>query len=262
MPVAPPRRATPQSTNVVAYLRVSTEEQATSGLGLDAQRTAINAEATRRGWTVVGLYEDAGVSASRKARPGLDAALAALSRGEAHALVVMKLDRLARSLTGYAKIVERAEREGWSLDVLDGIDGRTSMGNAMRGMAVVFAELERGLIGQRTREALTAARARGQRLGGPRTMPDEVRARIVALREQGTTLQAIADALNADGVPTAQGGARWYKSTVAAALRSVALDEDAAARRADWPPPPTMPISSRCLDPDGSTPTTARGERP
>jgi len=110
------RRRVVDRTQVVTYRRVSTEEQALSGLGLDAQEAAIEAAAAGRGWTVVAGFVDAGVSGSRPPaeRPGLAAALDALAGGEAGALVVAKLDRLSRSLLNMAQLMDRSSREGWA----------------------------------------------------------------------------------------------------------------------------------------------------
>src|SRR4051812_22324091 len=89
----------------VGYVRVSTSEQADSGLGLQAQRSAIKAEAKRRGWALVGIEEDAGASGKSMAgRAGLEAALALVESGQAEALVVAKLDRLSRSLLDFAAL--------------------------------------------------------------------------------------------------------------------------------------------------------------
>jgi DNA invertase Pin-like site-specific DNA recombinase len=77
-----------------------------------------------------------------------------------------------------------------------------------------FAQLERRRIGQRTREALAAKKAAGVRLGRPPTLPQAVVRRIERQRARGDSLRKIADALNHSGVPTAQGGARWYAATV------------------------------------------------
>jgi DNA invertase Pin-like site-specific DNA recombinase len=87
--------------SVVGYIRVSTAEQADSGAGLEAQRAAITAEAERRGWQLVHVFEDAGASGkSLSGRQGLQEALQAVEEGQAQALVVAKLDRLSRSLLG------------------------------------------------------------------------------------------------------------------------------------------------------------------
>jgi DNA invertase Pin-like site-specific DNA recombinase len=87
------------------------------------------------------------------------------------------------------------------------------------------AEAEREVIGQRTSAALLAKRERGEHVGRRSSLPAEVVERIVREREAGATLQAIADQLNADGVPTGQkAGGRWYRSTVRAVLSSQAAD--------------------------------------
>jgi len=221
-----------QALAVVGYVRVSTEDQADSGAGLAAQKSAIALEADRRGWRLLAIHEDAGISGKAMAnRPALAAALAAVEAGEADALVVAKLDRLSRSMLDAATLLERAGREGWALVVLDlGIDLTTPAGEAMAGMAAVFSQFERKLIAQRTKAAMAAKRAAGARFGRPRQLPVAVVERIVSDRAAGSTLQAIADALEAEDVATAQGGARWYPATVAAVLRSGALDVDAATR--------------------------------
>jgi DNA invertase Pin-like site-specific DNA recombinase len=207
------RRAT---TDVLGYVRVSTAEQADSGAGLAAQRATIADECHRRGWHLVGIQEDAGASGkSMNGRPALAAALAALDRGDAGALVVAKLDRLSRSVVDAAGLLDRAQRHSWALVACDlGVDTTTPAGEAMANVMASFAQLERRLIGQRTRDALAAKRAAGVRLGRPPMLPDAVVARIVDERAGGTGWSAIARGLEADGVPTAQGGARWYPATV------------------------------------------------
>jgi len=212
------RKPTPDRTAVIGYVRVSTDEQAQSGAGLAAQRSTIEAECERRGWRLENVYEDAGVSGkSTTGRPALAEALGALESGSVGALVVAKLDRLTRSVQDAAALLERAHRGGWALVALDlGVDTTTPAGEAMANVMATFAQLERRLIGQRTREALAAKRAQGVRLGRPRSLPDEVVSRIVILHDQGESWSAIARALDADAVPTAQGGARWYPATVRA----------------------------------------------
>jgi DNA invertase Pin-like site-specific DNA recombinase len=88
----------------------------------------------------------------------------------------------------------------------------------MANVLATFAQFERRLIGQRTREAPAQKRAQGVRLGRPRTLSAAVRRRIHKSRAAGDTLTAIAEALNREGVPTAQGGLRWHASTVRAVL--------------------------------------------
>jgi len=215
----------PVIKRVIGYVRVSTAEQDVSGLGCNAQSKAISSEAEGRGWEL-DIVEDRGFSASSLNRPGVQQALAILSVGEAQALVVAKLDRLSRSLLDFAGLMERAQEEGWVIIALDlGLDMSTPSGELMGNVMASFALYERRLIGQRTRDALAAARAGGTRLGGPRLVSDVLRARIVALKDEGATLQSIADTFNEEQVPTVKGGAKWYASTVRAVLRSVEIDE-------------------------------------
>ena len=208
---------------VLAYVRVSTSEQASSGAGLEAQRRAIIAECERRGWHLVETVEDAGYSARDLRRPGIQEALRALERGEASALVVAKLDRLSRSMLDFSKLMAKATREHCVLVALDvAVDTSTPSGEAMANMLATFSQFERRLISQRTKEALAVKKASGVRLGRPPTLPKAVVRRIQRQRARGDTLRKIADDLNAAGVPTAQGGAQWYAATVRHVLHRTA----------------------------------------
>jgi DNA invertase Pin-like site-specific DNA recombinase len=215
-------RPSAPSTTVVAYVRVSTEEQADSRLGLESQRAAIAAECERRGWTLVETFEDAAASGKSLAgRPALERALNAVQTGLAGALVVAKLDRLSRSLLDFAALMEQARRQGWALIALDlSVDTTTPAGEMMANVMATFAQFERRLIGQRTKDALAVKRGQGVRLGRPRVLGQETVDRIVAERKSGASLRGIADGLNAEAIPTAQGGTRWHASTVRAVLAS------------------------------------------
>jgi DNA invertase Pin-like site-specific DNA recombinase len=204
---------------VVGYARVSTVEQADSGLGLEAQRHAIRSECERRGWELLGIEEDAGWSGKVTSRPGLQRALAACKAGQADGLVVAKLDRLSRSVQHAAQLLAEADREGWALVALDlGVDLSTPAGEVMAHVLAAIAQFERRLIGQRTKDALAVKRAEGVRLGRPQVLSGQVVARIAGERATGRSLQAIADGLNAEGVATAHGGAKWWPSTVGKVL--------------------------------------------
>lgn len=207
---------------ILGYMRVSTGEQRQSGLGLKAQRTAITSECERRGWELVTIYEDQGASGkSLGGRSGLSEALGALDAGDADALVVAKLDRLSRSLLDFAGLMERSRRNGWALVALDlGVDTTTPSGEMVANVMATFAQFERRLIGQRTKDALAVKRAEGIRLGRPPSLPETVVHRIQEMRERGESLRAIADRLNTDDVPTAHGGRKWYASTVRDVLAS------------------------------------------
>jgi DNA invertase Pin-like site-specific DNA recombinase len=202
----------------IGYIRVSTQEQAQSGLGLEAQAVAIRAEATRRGWDLE-IIADEGESGSKVDRPGLLAAKDNLARGEAQALIVAKQDRLMRSSLGWAQIVSQSKDQKWSLICLDiNLDTASPMGECMGSILAAIAQLELENIRKRTKDALAVKKSQGYRLGRPATMADETRARINALRNSGVTLQGVADTLNTEGIPTARGGSKWYASTVQKAI--------------------------------------------
>jgi DNA invertase Pin-like site-specific DNA recombinase len=215
---------------VLAYLRVSTDEQRDSGAGLAAQRAAILAECERRGWHLLDVIEDAGYSAKDLKRPGVRIALDVLADGGADALVVAKLDRLSRSMLDFASIMASAQKQGWGLIALDcAVDTTTPAGEAMANVLATFAQFERRLISQRTKDALAVKRAQGVRLGRPRQLPGRVVNRVKREHDQGRTLAAIATGLNEDQIPTAQGGKQWWPSTVRAVLRSLEHDKAGGA---------------------------------
>lgn len=220
-----------QGGAVIGYLRVSTAEQADSGLGLAAQKASIGAYLAHRGWQLAQVYEDAGASGKAlSGRPGLAAALDALGSGEASVLVVSKLDRLARSVADFAGLVRRAEREGWALIIVDlAVDMTTSGGGLITHVMASVAEWERRVIAERTKAALAVKRAEGVRLGRPRLLDPAVAKRIRRLRARSRTLQAIADELNAAGVRTPTGKA-WSPALV----RKVALQVE-LRRRGEQP---------------------------
>jgi len=168
----------------------------------------------------VTVYVDDGWSAGSLSRPALQEALRALKRGEAEALVVAKLDRLSRSLVDFAGLMDVSRREGWALVALDlGIDTTTPAGELVANVMASVAQWERRVIAQRTKEALAAAKQRGVHVGRRSTLPPEVVERVRVRRAQGLTLRAIAAELNAEGVPTGQGGAEWRANSVSLVLK-------------------------------------------
>jgi DNA invertase Pin-like site-specific DNA recombinase len=214
-------------TRAVIYTRVSTAEQADSGAGLVAQETGLRADAARRGWQVVAHLTDAGASGKSLAgRPALAEALRLVSEDKADVLAVAKLDRLSRSLLDFAGLMAQAQAEGWSLVALDlAVDMTTPSGRLIANVMASVAEWERETIAARTRDSLAVKRAQGVVLGRPVSISDEAVGRARALRDSGLTLAACAEQLTAEGVPTAQNGARWYASTVRQVLISSARRE-------------------------------------
>jgi DNA invertase Pin-like site-specific DNA recombinase len=211
---------------VIGYSRVSTRDQAANGHGLDAQRAAIQDHADRKGWQVEWL-QDEGATGGR-INPGLRQALDLLRTKQADALVVSKLDRLARSVLNAADIMQAAQDQGWTLVVLDlGMDLATPQGKALAQTMAVFAELERELIRTRTREGLAMARSKGKQVGRPSAIPTAVRRRIVLERQAGQTFAAIAGSLTSDGILSPTGRPTWDASVVRRAY--AAATQEAAA---------------------------------
>jgi len=198
----------------IGYIRVSTDEQAHSGLGLDAQRATLGAEAAHRGWDIE-IVEDAGYTGTNMRRPALNEILQRLDSCESEStLIVAKLDRLSRSLVDFASLMERSKKHGWSLVCLDlGVDTSTPQGKMVANIFATFAEFESDLIGQRTSDALQSLKRQGVKLGRPRTVCDQAITHIANLRSFGCSYRRIAQYLNEERVPTAQGG-KWHPETV------------------------------------------------
>lgn len=204
-------------TRVCGYVRVSTEEQQQSGLGLLAQREAIRNACEARGFDLVEVFEDVASGRSMENRAGLQAALAAVDAGHVDGLVASKLDRLGRSVADVATTIERFTKRRQTLVLLDvGIDTSTIMGAAMAQMASVFAEMERKRISQRTSEALRAL-PRERRNGRP-VYSEDARTEAKRLRSQGLTLREIGSALVASGVTAPRGGTAIHASAVSRLL--------------------------------------------
>lgn len=212
---------TAQAPTYFGYARVSTTEQHQTGAGLPAQLEQLQAVATLRGWDLEMVTEADGASGSSlRGRPELVAVLERLDRFGG-GLVVTKLDRLTRSVRDFASILERSRRHGWELVVLDiGVDTSTPSGELVATMLASVAQWERRMIGERTRAGMAQRKREGVHCGRRSALPVAVVRRICREREKGATMQAIADRLNAEGVPTATTGAKWYASTVRRVLTS------------------------------------------
>lgn len=175
---------------IALYARVSTEDQYP-----EAQLAELSAYAARRGAEGV-EYVDHGVSGTKNQRPALDAMLAAVRRREFSAVVVVRLDRLARSLAHMAALGEELQALDIELvSVTEGIDTSTPTGRALFGMCGVFAQLETDLIRERTKAGLAAARRRGRHPGRPRALQGEMLARARRMHGSGKSVRHIAQVL-------------------------------------------------------------------
>lgn len=211
-------------TTMIGYLRVSTEEQASSGLGLDAQRDTIQRYADAHHWDVL-WYQDAGLSAKSLARPQLQAALDRLDtspkRRDVGGIVVAKLDRLSRSVADFARVLELARSRGWALVAIDlGVDTSTPTGELVANVMMSVAQWERRVIGERTSAAMQAAKRQGRHMGRVSALPSATGDRLLALRRT-RTLTATANILNSEGYTTAT-GVPWTSNGVAKAQRRLA----------------------------------------
>ncbi len=181
--------------------------------GQAAQRRAIAAVCRRHGWLPLDRLEQADAGAAERRRPGLAAAQQSLEHN--HALLAAKQDTLPRLLLDLAALLASAQTQGWALVALDcAPDPARPAGDANPNLVAAFAPFEQRLISQRTRQALARSRAQGVRLGRPPTIAPHLIKRIQRERAAGRSLAAIANGLNADRIPTAQGGRRWYPATI------------------------------------------------
>ena len=216
---------------MVGYVRVSTQEQASSGHSLGAQRAKIVAYAALYDLEVVEIIEDDGQSAKSLSRPGICRVLDMLNSGKADALLVAKLDRLTRSLVDWQYLIENffSESAGCELlSVADSIDTRTAAGRLVLNILLAVAQWEREAIGERTRDALHHKIRKGERVGkvrygyvlgedGKTLIPSEDEQfgieTMKLLRAKGYSLRQIAQALNDRGIRT-KSGAPWRHTAV------------------------------------------------
>jgi DNA invertase Pin-like site-specific DNA recombinase len=200
-------------------------------VGLEAQEAKCRELCAMRGWSIVSVHSDEGISGRKDVddRPGLRTALETVQtyvgrRGGRAALVAYSVSRVARSQRVLWKLLDADGRRPLALvSATEPFDTSTAVGRAMLGMLGVWAQLEADMTSQRTKDALAVVKASGKRLGAPRAvdLSPALVVRVAKLREQGLTLRAIAAKLNEDGVSGARGG-KWWTKTVAAALDQAA----------------------------------------
>lgn len=225
----------------VGYIRVSTAEQADSGLSMAAQRARIEAQAIANGWELIALHEDAGLSAKTLSRPGLRAALADLAPGRV--LLALKLDRLTRSVRDLYELTDLIETAGaeWAC-VQEKFDTTTASGRLMLNLIVQLSQWEREVIGERTAAALSTKKVRRERLGTTplgyetltaedgtrRVIRDEAEQETIRLARQlrasGLSLRGVGQALAAQGRRTKRGG-QWNPRTVALLMEDRYLEQ-------------------------------------
>jgi DNA invertase Pin-like site-specific DNA recombinase len=220
------------ATKAVGYLRVSTEEQAQHGFGLEAQERAVRAFAESQGYELVDIHADAGVSGATRPgdRQGFRRAIELAGGGAFSVLLVYKFDRLARDIRhAVTTVAELGELHGVVLrSVTEPIDTSSPMGKTLFAILAGMAENERHAITERTLGGRVMKAGKGGLACGTapygykltedglKVVPQEagVVRRIFALRAAGGTLQWIADDLNATSIPSPK-GSTWRPGTVA-----------------------------------------------
>lgn len=219
---------------VVGYVRVSTDEQAREGVSLAAQEERIRAFAFATGRELGEVIIDAGESAKSLKRPGMARIMDELRAGEIEAVVVLKLDRLTRSVRDLADLLEAFQKHDAALvSVSESLDTSTASGRLMLNLLASVSQWEREAIGERTAMALAHKRSNGfvygctpfgylregnRLIGVPAEL--EALARVRDMRQRGATLRSCGEWLTKNGFAPRQGGACWYPKSVSVILTS------------------------------------------
>lgn len=193
---------------------------ATAALELKEQAEVITSECKRRGFELIELVgERASDTVKGLSRPGLSYALDRIKAREASGLVVVGLSRVTQSVGELGTIMELLHGlEARLIASSDAFDSDSEDGRLARALLIEVSKWERTRISERTRNGLRAARMNGRSAGRPAVADDpDLGQRIADMRARGMTLQAIADKLNEEGVPTVRGGSKWRHSSVQAA---------------------------------------------
>jgi DNA invertase Pin-like site-specific DNA recombinase len=223
---------------VVGYASVDANQPGDSNTDLQRQARQIASECERRGFALVEVLHDrAGARQRSLDRPGLGHALEKISARQAAGLVVAELSSLSRALPDLGRVLQwLMDRRIRVIAVASSIDTEEEAGRLAIRTIVEVSQWERQRLAERTRAGMRAARRKG-----PASVTDDPRLkdRIAAMRAAGMTLQAIANQLNADGIPTLRGGAMWRPSSVQTA---VGYHRPYTGRAMDRPPR-SLPVS-------------------
>lgn len=222
------------------YVRVSTRMQIDNGLSLEAQEHRLWKYAEANGLDVAEVIRDEGVSASKplEKRPGGARMLRLLKAGKASHVLAIRLDRLFRNTREALEVIERWDKQLVALHLLDmQVNTATSVGKMIFTVLSSVAQMEREMLGERVSEVAQYKKSQRQRYtlrvygfdnadGTMVELPEELAVvkRMKRLREQGSTLKAIAEALMADGIP-APSGKPWHAETVRRILNNDIYDK-------------------------------------
>jgi DNA invertase Pin-like site-specific DNA recombinase len=218
----------------IGYVRVSTEDQAKEGVSLDNQKSKILAYCQLKDLDLSEMVEDAGISAKNLRRVGVQKVLKLARRREVDAVVVYKLDRIFRSTVDALETTKAFEKWGVSFhSIEETLDTRSAMGRFFFTLAAALAEMERRLVGERTKAALAHKRSKSEKTGGDIPFGYDLAHGLLAkndeeqrvirvirrLHKQGLSLRRICSELEREGYKTKRGNAVWHPETIAHIIR-------------------------------------------
>lgn len=219
----------------IGYIRVSTEDQVREGVSLDNQKSKILAYCHLKDLELREIVEDAGISAKNLRRPGVQKVLKLARRKEIDALVVYKLDRIFRFTTDALETTKAFEKWGVSFhSIEETLDTRSAMGRFFFTLTAALAEMERRLIGERTKAALAHKKSKNEKTGGEipfgydlttdgHLVRNEDEQRVIRhirrLHDQGLSLRRICAELEREGHRTKRGNPNWHPETIATLIR-------------------------------------------
>ena len=214
----------------IGYVRVSTEDQAKEGVSLDNQKSKIVAYCHLKDLNLAEIIEDAGISAKNLRRVGVQKVLKLARTKQVDAIVVYKLDRIFRSTTDALETTKLFEKWGVSFhSIEETLDTQSAMGRFFFTLTAALAEMERRLIGERTKAALSHKRSRNEKTGGDvpygydlahglLVKNDEEQGVIRIIRRlhgQGLSLRRISSELEREGYKTKRGNPNWHPQSIA-----------------------------------------------
>jgi len=222
----------------VGYIRVSTEDQAKEGISLDHQRAKIRAYCELKDMELDSIIEDAGISAKNLNRPGAQKVIHLAKKKRVDAVVVYKLDRMFRSTIDALETTQQFDKWGVSFhSIQETLDTKSAMGRFFFTLTAGLAEMERGIIGERTRAALRHKRERGEKTGGDvpfgydvtgdghlveNLAEQKVIHLIRKLKLKGYSLRSICKELEEMGYTTKTGRTSWNPKTISVILKRAA----------------------------------------
>jgi DNA invertase Pin-like site-specific DNA recombinase len=221
----------------VGCIRVSTDNQVQDGVSLEAQREKVEAYANLNDFDLVEVVSDEGISAKNLNRPGIQKILEMAERKEMEEVVVFKLDRMFRSTVDALEVTQRFAKLNIGFhSISEKIDTQSAIGGFFFTLIAALGEMERKLIGERTKMALAHKKSKGEKTGGDVPFGYDVNAdgcliqneaeqsvidTILELREKGYSLRGIGRELDALGHKTKKNAGSWNNVTIGSILNRV-----------------------------------------